>query len=316
VRTSHKKVPCWHFEANRPRAGKDYLAGVSQIVYLGETFEDAAIGDQAEETRKRITSALVSGRRQMHFANCQVYLDDQYFIQAITNTTFRARMLGATTAESDLELPNEIEFSFSGNMGLTWKEDLTPRCRRISLEYFEEDENSRVFDRTDLHGMIKRNRSQILSAIAKLVQTWLDAGAPVSKNLMMSFPEWSAVVGGIMKFHGLGDPCLPQAGGALGGDRKIAAVTALYQHAFERDPNEWWTEKQVFNLISELRRDGEDDRMDFFGDLDDPVHGQKNRQITGQTFKAFSGRPLGGIKMEIDATSANVGRHRMRFFKP
>src|SRR6516225_5614444 len=70
------RVPLWFYNANRPRAGKDYCAGAAQIVYLGHAFEDAPLGNNPEETRKRITAAILAGRRQIHFANCQGYIDD------------------------------------------------------------------------------------------------------------------------------------------------------------------------------------------------------------------------------------------------
>jgi hypothetical protein len=75
----HARTPLWYFSGNRPRAGKDYLAGVTQIIYLGHAFEDASLGDDSEETRKRITAAIVSGRRMMHFANCQGYIQSPPF---------------------------------------------------------------------------------------------------------------------------------------------------------------------------------------------------------------------------------------------
>src|SRR5262245_37448329 len=39
------RVPLWFYNANRPRAGKDYCAGVAQIVYLRHAFEDAPLGN-------------------------------------------------------------------------------------------------------------------------------------------------------------------------------------------------------------------------------------------------------------------------------
>src|SRR5208282_1730145 len=97
---------------------------VSQLLYLGRAFEDAPVGESSEETRKRITTALVAGRRMMYFANCQHHLSDP---------TFRTRMLGATSAESDLELTNEMEFALSANVGITYKEDYERRMRKIVL---------------------------------------------------------------------------------------------------------------------------------------------------------------------------------------
>jgi len=48
-------VPCWFYNANRPRAGKDYLSGITQITYEGFAFEDAALSDSSDETRPRVT---------------------------------------------------------------------------------------------------------------------------------------------------------------------------------------------------------------------------------------------------------------------
>jgi hypothetical protein len=141
---SHR-IPLWFYAGNRPGAGNDYCAGVTQIIYQGKAFEDVRIGEYAEETCKRITAALVAGRRMMHFANCQVHLSDQYLIQAVTGSTFNARMLGSTGAKSDLELPNEIDFSLSANTRVTCKEDIERRTRRIDLEFFDENENARIF---------------------------------------------------------------------------------------------------------------------------------------------------------------------------
>ena len=94
------RFPLWHFAANRPRAGKDYLAGVTHLIYEGRTCEDAPLDRDSEETRKRITAAMMSGRRIMHFANCQGHIQDAHFIGAITSKTFAARNLGSTEAKA------------------------------------------------------------------------------------------------------------------------------------------------------------------------------------------------------------------------
>src|SRR4029077_17657183 len=100
-----------------------------------------ALGEDSEETRKRITTAIWAGRRMMHFANCQGFIESATVIQAITGNLWRTRALGSTSAESDLELPNEIEFSISANVGLTYCEDLEPRMRKIELAFYDEFEN-------------------------------------------------------------------------------------------------------------------------------------------------------------------------------
>lgn len=75
------------------------------------------MGQGTDEIRKHITTTLMSGRRSMHFANCQEYLQVQYFIGAITSKTFASRNLGSTDARADSVLANEIEFSVSAKSG-------------------------------------------------------------------------------------------------------------------------------------------------------------------------------------------------------
>jgi hypothetical protein len=222
-----EKTPFWFFDGNRPGAGKDYLAGVTQIVYLGEAFEDTPVSENSEETGKRIIAALSAGRRMMHFANCQGHLDDKNFIAAVTNTKMRARRLGSNDANADLELRNELDISISANIGLTVPEDIERRCRKISLEYFEEHENSRNFERPDLHAYVRLNRDVILSAIHTLFVTWWESDAKREKFTFTSFHRWSHVLGNIMAFHGYGNPCRPHKVGLVGGDLKDLWLTAL-----------------------------------------------------------------------------------------
>ena len=172
------RVPLWFFSANRPRAGKDYLAAITLLVYEGQAFEDMPLGKDAEETCKRIISAARNGRRFMHFSNCQFYLQDQYLTQAITNQIIGGRSLGTNNASSDLCLPNEMEFSLSGNVGMTHREDFENRMRKIELAYFEEDFNDRAFKNPFLHQAIRKHRGLILSAVNAVFRNWAKQGFP------------------------------------------------------------------------------------------------------------------------------------------
>jgi hypothetical protein len=206
------RTPLWHYCANRPRSGKDYAAGVPLIVYEGQAFEDFPIGRIQEETSKRLVAAARSGRRFMHFSNCEVYLCDQYLTQAITNPVIRARSLGTNDGSSDLELPNEMEYSFSSQVGLTCSEDVAARMRPIELAFSDEDPNKRVFETPNLHEKVKEMRPEILSALAALYRNWEEKGCPKGPTPFTSFPRWAQVVGGVMTQADLGDPCLPFAG--------------------------------------------------------------------------------------------------------
>jgi hypothetical protein len=223
-------------------------------------------------------------------------------------------MLGRTDASSDLELANEIEFALSANIGLTCREDFERRSRKITLAYYDENENSRRFSRPDLWAFVKDNRGLILSAIHTLFQDWVDAGRPEGTTAFTSYPRWAAVVGGIMMHHGLGDPCLPHAENTFGGDVKNRAMKALFRVCYDIDSEDSWSKKQIFDAITKEQNDGNDD-LAWFGDLDRESDGKKAKTKTGIALTEFDGRVLGGIKMTMDRSNSNTGRHLVRFDK-
>jgi DNA polymerase I len=308
------KTPLWFYCANRPRAGKDYLAGVTQILYEGKACEDAPIGKDSEETRKRITTALMSGRRSIHFANCQEYLQDQCFIGAITSKTFAARNLGSTDAKADLILANEIEFSVSANVGLTFREDIEPRTRRLDLEFFEENSNGRDFRRPDLHGWISANRPLVLGAVAAVVRHWIHCGRPPGKTPFNSFPEWARVVGGIMTCCGLGDPCQPHNQSArIGGDGHERAMRAVYRIGYAAHPDEWITKQQLFEALDAAPEADSEALVSFM--VGGELTSKEARMRIGKSLNKFNGRHLEGIQMLLD-DNAQSQRQRLMFRQP
>jgi hypothetical protein len=308
-----ERTPLWFYGANRPRCGKDYLAGVTQIAYLGHVFEDFALTDNGEENTKRITSALRSGRRFMHFANCQGHIKDAGFIQAITSARLRVRSLGSNDEKSDLDMPNEIDYSLSANVGLTYREDVEPRVRKIDLEFNEEDPNKRVFPLPHLHDWVKNHRADVLSAIHTIYHLWAKDGMKLSATPFSSFKRWSETVGGVMQFAGFGDPSLPHEGeDLLGGDEKDRAMKALYQVCYDNSPNEAMTKKEIFQLI--IANKEEISAFDWFGDLSDSSK-QKNfaTNRTGKALIAYARREIGGIRLTIDRSAANSNRWEYKF---
>ena len=302
------RFPLWHFSGNRPRAGKDYLAGVTQLTYEGRTCEDAPLERESEETRKRITAALHAGRRGIHFANCQGHIQDAAFIGAITSKTFAARNLGSTDAKADLILPNEIEFSISANIGLTFREDVEPRTRRISLFRSEENTNGTIFAKPDLHGWVLAHREQLLSAVGALVTRWIQCGRPPCPTPFNTAPEWGRVVGGIMFACGLGNPCLPHTDdGEIGGDRLEKAMRTLYILGFENAPDTWIEKGELFRLVAA----SDDDDLAFFGSFEIGQSKDTKTRI-GKSIRQFRDRELSGVTLELDMRGKG-DRQQIRF---
>ena len=304
------RVPLWYYCANRPRAGKDYLAAIPLLVMEGYAFEDLPIGKEAEETGKRIMAAARAGRRFMHFSNCQVYLQNEYLIQAITNPVISGRRLGSNDASSDLTVPNEMEFSISANIGLAYREDVEPRMRQIELAYFEENPNGRRFTNKYLHKEIKNSRAEILSALNAIVVNWARKGFPKGKTAFSSYPEWAEIVGGMMAAAELGDPCLPfKSGYEIGGDLKTEAMTELFRVCHAAFGGNVWVEKPaIYKCVRNAAKDN--DALHWFGEL-----GWDNSARTrfGKALRAYKNRVLGGISLSIDESQAKSQQQQFQF---
>ena len=304
------RTPLWCYQANQPGAGKDYCADVVHVTYTGNRIGDAPLGKDGEEIRKRLTTILNSGRRFTHFANCQVHIEDQTFIGLITSPFFSARNLGSTDSAADLMLPNEGDYSLSANMGLTFREDLERRLRRITLFLAAENQNKQVFKREDLLGWIGENRATVLSAIASLVTRWMVAGEPKGSTPFASFPEWSRVVGGVMAHAGLGDPCLAHTHDELetGGDRSMRAMRALYRISYNAYPEAWFEKGDLFKLLASE----DNDDLAWFGSFcDEEVRSTKTK--IGIQLRKFRGRELDGVVLQIDGSQTKSERQPIRF---
>jgi hypothetical protein len=263
------RVPLWFYCANRPRAGKDYLAAINQIVYEGHAAEDLPVTKDSDETAKRIIAAGLSGRRFMHFSNCVGHIKDENLYQAVTNTEIKGRLLGSNSASADLSIPNEIEFSLSANLGTTARPDFEPRTRKIELAYYIEDPNSRTFPDTYLHRTVAGMRSEVLTAIASLFHNWAQKGFPKGKTVFTSYPQWSDVVGGVMLAAGLGDPCLPfDAIFEVGEDPETDAMSALWREAHLQRPHpDSPLKPDLYSIIEAC----DDDKIAWFGTLIQPL---------------------------------------------
>ena len=303
------RVPLFTFMGNRPRAGKDYLNGVAQTLFYGAPFEDPSISaSSSEETRKRITTALSAGRRSMHIANQQAFLDDAVFIAAITAPIVHDRRLGKNDAEAQLEFRNELEFTMSGNVGLQWREDLTPRMRIINLSYFEEDANSRTFHYPNLHGYVRDNRTRILSALYTLVLHWKKLNCPTG-GVFTSFPRWAHVVGGVVSAAELGDATeATRTTSVMGGDPREEAMRGLYEAAYKAFPEQWITtvalEAAFGTGLSVLS-----DVTEFWNHLQE----KHDKMRFAKDMAVYDRRWLSGIRMILDGCEKKFLRGKVFF---
>jgi hypothetical protein len=296
--------------ANREGAGKDYAAGTVTTTHEGEAAEDPPVtkaeSGSDEEFRKKTLAAFMMGRSLIHSSNNKGYLNSAELEALITKEIYRDRQLGGNKL---LEFPNILTISLSANVGLTYPADLQRRAIFINLFLDLEDPNTRVFKNPDLHGWVKEHRSEVLSALYALVRNWVDKGLPKSKQPFASFPEWMAVIGGILEAADLGSPKQNDVLNAVGGDQETISMRQLYLAAFELWGAKWVQKSEIF---AELQN-SESPMFGLFPYLNWEAHPESAKMSLGRLLSKYAGRIFADIRMEELRPPSHASRAQYRF---
>ena len=302
------RTPVFFYLGNRERVGKDYLAGVTGILYEGQAIEDNPIsagggeGNSNEELRKKITSNMISGRRSMHFANNKGYINNAILEQVSTSSFWSDRLL---VRNDMVVLPNEMEFSLSGNIGITYTPDFANRSRFVNLFLDIEDANSRKFNNPLLHKWVLKNRGKVLSAIYSLVKNWVEKEKPEGKIPFASYPEWANICGGIMECAGYDSPCTPDTESlSLAGDSETSDMKQLFEVCYDPMSSHALSKKEILEKI------GGEDIFSYF-DFE-----KKSDQIKfALKLRKYIGRVLSDIRLMVDDKNLKSARQKYIFKK-
>ena len=289
------RSPLFMYLANREGSGKDYCAGVTSIVYQGSSAEDPPVSKPEsgsdDEFRKKVIASFKIGRNLIHSSNNRGFLNSSELEALITKEVYVDRQLGSNTL---LEFPNILTISLSANTGLTYPPDLQRRSIFINLFLDIEDPNSRVFKNPDLHGWVKEHRADVLSALYALVRNWVDKGSPHCKQPFASFPEWQAIVGGILEAAGIGTPMQNDVLNSIGGDEETSSMRQLYELAYQEWGSEWTPKAKIFEELQ--NPDGA--FFGLFGYLDWERHTESAKMRMGKLLSKYGGRIFSNIRME------------------
>ena len=300
-------TPAFFYLGNREGVGKDYCASIPGLVMDGSFQQDTPICDgskpDGEELRKKITSAIRHGRKRMHFANNKGYLNSGILEKLITDPMWTDRILGKT---EEINYPNELDISLSGNIPIRYSDDLERRTIFINLFYSQEDINGRNFKRSDLHGWIKENRDLILSALYSLVRNWIDNGKEKGSVAFSSFEHWAGICGGIMESAGYDSPCVRDSENKiLSGDSDSDEIKELYALCYEKYPNQPIKKDYIISIIKE------------HGEIFSYVDFEKKSDQTRFSIKLrkYLGRIFNNVKMDIFDKNVRSVRQEFIFSK-
>lgn len=212
--------PVFVYIANAEGSGKTTLAMLAGLPYR-ETAAEPAPADE-NEWRKKILSAVISGRRLLLLDNLKGRLNSPTLEAYTTSSAFTDRILGASrefTGEAGAAI------LITGN-GLQWTPDLRRRSLAVELFMREMRAEDRRFKRALTPSTLPRIRRRVLCSLWSLVAAWDQAGRPKASGNNSSFPEWCESIAGVVEFAGWKCPAsAPSLEGM--GDTDTADFTTL-----------------------------------------------------------------------------------------
>jgi len=305
-----ERAPLFVYVANRERAGKDYCADITGLVYEGYALQEPPIsnGERSnnanEELRKKLLSGFLTGRKRMHFSNNKGYINNAVLEQVLTNQKYSDRPLGKNDL---LNMDNEIDYSLSGNIGIRFTPDLLNRSRLIRLFLDIEDANARQFNNPNLHNWVRENRGLILSALFSLVRNWFDKGSPDGKVPFASYPIWAKICGGIMEAAGYDNPCITDHELlSIGGDQETQDMKMLFEICYDKYKDQWITKNHICEIISK-------DEDNLFGYID--LNERAGQTKFGLKISKFIGRVLSDITFKVKDKGIRSSRQQFMFTK-
>jgi len=303
------RTPVYCYEANRERSGKDYMAGITGILYEGHALEEPPISNGEyrysggnDELRKKLVASMISGRKRLHFSNNKGHLNNSVLESVTTAERYSDRLLGKNET---VTFDNELDFSFSGNLGITLTPDLANRTIFIKLFLDIEDANKRKFNTPNLHGWVLDNRNKILSALYSLVRNWFDKECPDGSIPFASFPEWARVCGGVMEAAGYDSPCKKskeEVGISI--DTETDEMKELFELCYDKSPDQELDKHDIKNIVKVSNI------MSYMNWED-----RSAQTKFGIKLNKFVGRILSNIRLEVTNKSVRSSRWKYKFSK-
>ena len=193
--------PAFIYTANAAGGGKTLLADCAIAPVFGRSPR-AAFPRREEELEKLLLAEVLGGCECLLFDNLKGRVDSASIENLLTSHVFKGRILNLSKT---FEGENHLVMFFTGN-GVTVSEDLARRALFVELFQPEARAQDRKFRQALSVGMLVERRAEILAALWQIVSAWDAAGRPRGSKTHSSFPEWAALIGGIVEHAGFASP--------------------------------------------------------------------------------------------------------------
>ena len=194
--------PCFIATANDTGAGKGTIIKISLISVSGSAQMQAYTHND-DEMRKNLTTAILEARPYIALDNVRGKIISATLEAFLTSREWTDRLLGKSERISGENLATVF---ISGN-DLEVSADLRRRSLFMDLFLPVERAEDRSFTRPLDDSTLLASRARVLAAAWAFVRHWNNLGRPPATVISSNFPEWSAIIGGIVEACGFGCPC-------------------------------------------------------------------------------------------------------------
>lgn len=243
-------TPLHLIEAPVQGSGKSLLGKVCLMPTVGDKVSATTGTKDEEEWRKKIASSLLEGKAYIFLDNLSRKVDSDTLAGVLTSTEWNDRALSTMR---NINVPVRCLWVATAN-NAELSRDILRRTVLIRLDAcVERPEDRTGFRHENLEVWVRDNRPKIVSALCKLVQSWVEAGMPPSTDrLLGSFEEWSKAVGGVLKVAGVN--------GYLGNIEELRIAASPDDEAWASFYLRWYNHSEsravkAGDLIDEFRQD-------------------------------------------------------------
>ena len=192
-------APLHVFDASVAGSGKNLLATTISMIVTGEPARVMELPANGEEQRKKITSALLSGRELIVWDESHV-IAGRTLAAILTAEQYSDRLLGSNKL---ICVANRFTQVALGNNIEVWG-DLKRRVVPSRLvPDTEHPEDRASFRHPNLEQWVRDHRGELLAALLTIWLNWAAKGKPEADAGMGSFERWARTVGGALLAAGI-----------------------------------------------------------------------------------------------------------------
>ena len=239
------------------QTGASLLCSSLAVVIDGNRASKVAQGKTNSEMEKWLVAKLKAHPAAIIFDNLTSTLRSEMVAAGMTDEHFGGRLLGLN--EEILVPTRTLTLMFTGN-NFSSSRDLVNRSLRCRLDANHPAPENRTDFRHDLPADIAENRALLVSAVASVVQRWIENGMPEGNAILGSFIRYTKPLSGLMAFAGMPE---------LNGNRTATLAELDPSGAAIADfLKAWWEDheatpmqaKDLVHFADGLDLAGEDDR--------------------------------------------------------